>query len=574
MTDTRKILKIFLASPGDLADERRAAKLVVDEINGQFANALGYHVELVGWEDTISGFGRPQSIINGELEQCEFFIGLMWRHWGTPPAHSGPYTSGFEEEFRRSVDRRREQGRPEISMFFKDISAEFLQDPGDGLKKVLAFRQKLIDGKSIYFEKFTDIRELESKIRRCVSSYVIKLQQKEAAELSDQSQTQPTDSGSRQIMETTGSSPETPFSKEGAQFLRELISKTERHSEEEPIEAVEVARFRLLAGVVGNRENDQNALGVHDSNILFAESSNFTLGFREMMGLMGSGLEHYANENAPLWHWYAATDSAGAALLPMFSVAGGTEARRAGALSAMKLISEPLPSEPHLDRKILLGHWLAQDEGRAVKVAGLGYLSEMGMPADLEAIKVELDRNDYQTKSAAIDAIVRINLRASREKAVSSLYELQPASIDHDLLEALFEKSASLNTPILLGGIGHQSADVRRTTVRLLRARRALPSDVAEQLLNDRDAEVRLEALNSLVEGGRPVSETEAKNILVKPAGSGGIGMFQAGSDVAGEAALAQFREQRLRALGDNELEEAVREDSIFDQTARFILVV
>ena len=401
----------------------------------------------------------------------------------------------------------------------------------------------------------------------------MKLQRKEAAELSDQSQTQSTDSGSRQIVETTGSSPETPFSKEGAQFLRELILKTERHSEEEPIEAVEIARFRLLAGVVGGRENDQNGLGVHDSNILFAESGNFTLGFREMMGLMGSGLEHYADENAPLWHWYAATDSAGAALLPMFSVAGGTEARRAGALSAMKLISEPLPSEPHLDRKVLLEHWLAQDEGRAVKVAGLGYLSEMGMPADLEAIKAELDRNDYQTKSAAIDAIVRINLRASREKAVSSLYELQPASIDHDLLETLFEKSASLNTQILLGGIGHQSADVRRTTVRLLRARRALPSDVAEQLLNDRDAEVRLEALNSLVEGGRPISETEAKNILVKPAGSGGIGMFQAGSDVAGEAALAQFREQRLRALGDNELEEAVREDSIFDQTAQFILV-
>ncbi|MGA7867528.1 MAG: DUF4062 domain-containing protein, partial [Stellaceae bacterium] len=91
MADTRKILKVFLASPGDLPDERRAAKSVVDEVNGLFANEFGYQIELVGWEDTISSFGRPQAIINAELERCEFFIGLMWKRWGTPPDLSGPY---------------------------------------------------------------------------------------------------------------------------------------------------------------------------------------------------------------------------------------------------------------------------------------------------------------------------------------------------------------------------------------------------------------------------------------------------------------------------------------------------
>ena len=135
MVDTRKVLKIFLASPGDLPEERRAAKGVVDEINGQFANALGYHVELVGWEDTISGFGRPQAIINAELDHCENFIGLMWKRWGTPPDQSGPYTSGFEEEFERAIEHRKKEGRPEISVLFKEIHADFLRDPGDELKK-------------------------------------------------------------------------------------------------------------------------------------------------------------------------------------------------------------------------------------------------------------------------------------------------------------------------------------------------------------------------------------------------------------------------------------------------------
>jgi hypothetical protein len=65
MADSRKIVKVFLASPNDLQDERRAAKSVIDEFNKLWADSLGFHVELVGWEDTISGFGRPQELING-----------------------------------------------------------------------------------------------------------------------------------------------------------------------------------------------------------------------------------------------------------------------------------------------------------------------------------------------------------------------------------------------------------------------------------------------------------------------------------------------------------------------------
>jgi hypothetical protein len=47
------------------------AKSVVDEFNKSWAEHLGYHVELVGWEDTASGFGHPQDIINQDLERCE-----------------------------------------------------------------------------------------------------------------------------------------------------------------------------------------------------------------------------------------------------------------------------------------------------------------------------------------------------------------------------------------------------------------------------------------------------------------------------------------------------------------------
>ena len=134
MPDSRKVVKIFLGSPGDLLQERRAVKAVVDEVNALLAERLGYQVELVGWENTSSTFGRPQATINRELERCELFLGLMWKRWGTSTDTSGPYSSGFEEEFTTSVARRLSQGRPEISILFKTVDQELLRDPGDELE--------------------------------------------------------------------------------------------------------------------------------------------------------------------------------------------------------------------------------------------------------------------------------------------------------------------------------------------------------------------------------------------------------------------------------------------------------
>ena len=90
MADTLKIVRVFLASPGDLNAERRAAKSIVDDLNGTWCEYLGYHIELVGWEDTVAVFGRAQAVINQDVERCDLFIGLMWKRWGSPPSKDGP----------------------------------------------------------------------------------------------------------------------------------------------------------------------------------------------------------------------------------------------------------------------------------------------------------------------------------------------------------------------------------------------------------------------------------------------------------------------------------------------------
>lgn len=78
MASYRRVLNVFLASPGDLVDERRAAKEVIDEL-AITARELGVSLELLGWEDTLPGAQRPQEAINKDLDEAELFVGLLWR---------------------------------------------------------------------------------------------------------------------------------------------------------------------------------------------------------------------------------------------------------------------------------------------------------------------------------------------------------------------------------------------------------------------------------------------------------------------------------------------------------------
>ena len=158
MAGSRRFVKVFLASPGDLAEERKIAKTVVEDFNSQLAKALGYQIELVGWEDTLPGVGRPQAIINRDLDGCDLFVGMLWKRWGTPPGTEA-YTSGFEEEFQRSMTRNSKEGRPQIHLLLKDLDAASLADPGDHLKKVIEFKKHVFAERKLVAGTFSDTRD-------------------------------------------------------------------------------------------------------------------------------------------------------------------------------------------------------------------------------------------------------------------------------------------------------------------------------------------------------------------------------------------------------------------------------
>jgi hypothetical protein len=77
--------KIFIASPSGLEKEREAFAKEIDTYNINEALPRGIFFQTVGWENTLPGMGRPQSLINKDLIQCDFFILILHDKWGSHP---------------------------------------------------------------------------------------------------------------------------------------------------------------------------------------------------------------------------------------------------------------------------------------------------------------------------------------------------------------------------------------------------------------------------------------------------------------------------------------------------------
>lgn len=114
----------------------------------------------------MPGVGRPQALINRDVEACDFFIGVLHKRWGSL---SGEYSSGFEEEFRLAQLLEKRSDVKQIWLAFKAIEPDFLNDPGNQLQKVLEFRKERIERRDILFKEFSD----SENWRRQVSGWLL-----------------------------------------------------------------------------------------------------------------------------------------------------------------------------------------------------------------------------------------------------------------------------------------------------------------------------------------------------------------------------------------------------------------
>ena len=137
-------LRVFLASPGDVAEERALAHQVV--IDGLPYDPLLRRLltaEVVAWDQPAANVPMlatmtPQAAIAKGLPKpsdCDIVVVIFWSRMGTPlppeyrKADGTPYLSGTEWEYLEALDAAERSGTPEILVYRR--TEKCLLDPGD-----------------------------------------------------------------------------------------------------------------------------------------------------------------------------------------------------------------------------------------------------------------------------------------------------------------------------------------------------------------------------------------------------------------------------------------------------------
>ena len=114
-----RILRIVVASPGDVQPERELLPSVIEEVNRYIADR-GLYLVLSRWEtDTHPGFHPegPQGLIDPILKitDCDLLIGIFWKRFGTPTTDG---KTGTEHEFNLAYEAWQEKRSPQIFVYF------------------------------------------------------------------------------------------------------------------------------------------------------------------------------------------------------------------------------------------------------------------------------------------------------------------------------------------------------------------------------------------------------------------------------------------------------------------------
>ncbi|MGP4101821.1 tetratricopeptide repeat protein [Nonomuraea sp. KM90] len=151
-------LRIFLASPGDLLDERKVVRSCIDEYNARCRGESNVTYEVVGGERVRGTARRPQEAINELIGESHFLIALFKGSWGSESGSPWEYTSGSEEELFTGL---LELGRTEQPM--RDVWVAFLDHPSPA-ERIVKLREQMSWHHAVMYESIADMRELKTRL--------------------------------------------------------------------------------------------------------------------------------------------------------------------------------------------------------------------------------------------------------------------------------------------------------------------------------------------------------------------------------------------------------------------------
>jgi hypothetical protein len=166
MARTVSELRIFVASPDDVKEERDLLEDVISKFNIDRGKTEEIRLDLVRWEThCFPGINTDvQANVNDQIsDNYDIFIGIMWKKFGTPTPRAG---SGTAEEFERAYQRyKQDPDNLRVMFYFKDASPPSMSeiDP-EQWAQVSEFRRQLGE-KGVLYWSFNDQRDFESLIQ-------------------------------------------------------------------------------------------------------------------------------------------------------------------------------------------------------------------------------------------------------------------------------------------------------------------------------------------------------------------------------------------------------------------------
>ncbi len=552
---------MFIGSPGGLDDERRAAHEVIESVNRSHSERWGCLFKLLGWENAVPGFVRPQTKINEDLDRCDYFIGVLWDKWGSRPSTDpSGYTSGFEEEYERSKERIENGRMKDMAVYFKEVEVPTGMEPGEEIKKVLDFRQKCIDEKEIFFKPFTDVQTFKDVVREKLEELGWRETKNILQENSQVGQSDKTPINQSRSNETQ-SQDGWLIDKKAQEFLTEI---TQRPSALECTSAQEIARFRLIATTLSRFGNDDAYLETHDANLIFQHHRKAPLSGQEIQALIDCGVIAFNHQNVPLWNWIAKGELGENPFYHLRILATvGSVSEQKNAIRILELLQQPIPThDGAFNKNGVLTSWFKEDTENQVFDAAISFLTSNGEFSDISHIEEASLDCSPQRRNKVEGAIVGVLSRTNIDAALKRACENEVNIIESRVVEKLFNSPQSIATDTLSLCLSAKPDDVRLRSAQILSARSEISVDVASTLLTDNNHEIRLVAAEILKKLDHPLDDEILKTVLTAKKQTFGFGLLS--GKETDTTFFDRYQTNRLFELSIGELRKKVEDAGIF----------
>jgi hypothetical protein len=162
MTNKKRPLRILIASPGDVNEERQAIRDVIKNIN-YWAIFANIEFSTIDWENySYPSIGDyPQDALNNQFKgKYDILIGVFWSRIGTKTPN---YESGSIEEIEIAIDRYKKQRNVNVMLYFKTEHVPEGQIDNEQIKKLNEFKSNL-SKRGVFYWDFQNTGDFKNYI--------------------------------------------------------------------------------------------------------------------------------------------------------------------------------------------------------------------------------------------------------------------------------------------------------------------------------------------------------------------------------------------------------------------------